>query len=245
MYRTIPTLAVALLALGAGVAVAAGGGPDAARGTAQGGLPQGDEPVKLDPADFTTKIDNPYWPMVPGSRWIYREGEQRIVVTVLRETRMVAGVEARVVHDIVREKGQLVEDTFDWYAQDKRGNIWYLGENTKEYENGRVSSTAGSWEYGVDGAQAGIIMAAKPKAGLHYRQEYLKGEAEDEGEVVSTSEHAKVPAGFFRDLLMTRDTTQLEPRRVEYKFYAKGVGEVVALSPGGDNEELIRYRRGG
>ena len=237
MHRTIPTLAVALIALGAGAAVAAVPGQS-------GGLPQGDEPVKLDPANFTTKIDNPYWPMAPGSRWVYREGEQRIVVTVLRKTRMVAGVEARVVHDVVRENGDLVEDTFDWYAQDRRGNLWYLGENTKEYENGRVSSTAGSWEYGVDGAQAGIIMPAKPRAGLHYRQEYLKGEAEDEGEVVSTNEHANVSAGFFRGVLMTRDTTRLEPRAVEYKFYAKGVGEVAALSPGGDNEELLRYRRG-
>jgi hypothetical protein len=237
MHRMIATLTVALIALGAGAAVAA-------KPKQGGGLPQGAEPVKLDPDDFTTKIDNPYWPMAPGSRWVYREGSQRIVVTVLRETRKVAGVEARVIHDVVRERGKLVEDTFDWYAQDRGGNIWYLGENTKEYENGRVSSTEGSWEYGVDGAQAGIIMPAKPRAGLQYRQEYLKGEAEDEAEVVSTKEHARVPAGFYRGLVMTRDTTALEPKGVEYKFYAKGVGEVVTLSPGGENEELIRYKRG-
>jgi len=237
MHRTIPMLAVALIALGAGVAVAAKPGQS-------GALPQGAEPVKLDPADFTTKIDNPYWPMAPGSRWVYSENEQRITVTVLRETRLVAGVRARVIHDVARENGRLVEDTFDWYAQDRRGNVWYLGEDTKEYENGRVSSTEGSWEYGVDGGQAGGIMPARPRPGLHYRQEHLEGQAEDRAEVIAVRQRAAVPAGVFGGLVMTRETTPLEPRALEYKFYAKGVGEVLTLSPGGDNEKLLRYRRG-
>ena len=146
--------------------------------SATGGLPQGREPVKLDPAEFTTRIDNPYWPMRVGTRWIYRETapdgtKQRVVVTDTPRTKRIAnGVTARVVHDVVTEKGKPVEVTDDWYAQDKAGNIWYLGEATKEYENGKFRSTEGSFEAGVDGAQAGVIMPAKPRPGMRYRQEY-------------------------------------------------------------------------
>src|SRR5687767_9732210 len=136
------------------------------------------------PADFTTKIDNPYWPMRPGSRWVYREidsegARQRVVVTVTRRTKLIAnGVTARVVHEVVSEKGELVEVTDDWYAQDRSGRIWYLGEDTTEYENGRAVSKEGSFEAGVDGARAGIIMPARPRAGMRYRQEYYRGHAE-------------------------------------------------------------------
>jgi hypothetical protein len=134
-------------------------------------LPQGSEPVKLDPAEFTTEIDNPYWPMSPGSRWVYREtdGEgnvQRVVVTVTDRTKRIAnGVEARVVRDVVSEDGEPVEITDDWYAQDADGNVWYLGERTAEYKNGEVVTRAGSFEAGVDGAQAGVMMPADPQGG--------------------------------------------------------------------------------
>ena len=131
--------------------------------------PQGSEPVKLDPADFTTRIDNRYWPMTPGTRWVYREdGEngrsQRVTVTVLHRTEKVAaGIRARVVHDVVRQGGRLVEDTYDWYAQDRERTIWYLGEDTSEHAAGGGSTREGSWEAGVDGAQAGVIMPAHPR----------------------------------------------------------------------------------
>ena len=134
-------------------------------------LPQGSEPVDLNPADFTTRIDNPYWPMAPGSRWVYRETDtegtkQRVVVTVTPRTKRIAnGVEARVVHDVVTQNGQLVEVTDDWYAQDSDGNVWYMGEDTAEYQNGKVTTTAGSFEAGVDGAQPGIIVPANPEVG--------------------------------------------------------------------------------
>jgi hypothetical protein len=111
-------------------------------------LPQGSETVTLDPAEFVPQIDNHYWPMAPGTRWVSREfdfeGSQRVTVTVLERTRDIEGIEATVVHDVVSERGELVENTFDWYAQDVCGNVWYLGENTKEYENGEVVSTARS-----------------------------------------------------------------------------------------------------
>ena len=162
--------------------------------------------MTLDPADFTTEITNQYWPMAPGDRWVYREtdgqgGEQKVVVTVTDRTKTIAGIEALVVHDVVTEDGELVEDTFDWYAQDADGNIWYLGEDTKEFENGEVKTTAGSWEHGVDGAQAGIVVPANPEPGLDYRQEYYAGEAEDAATVLSLDEWVEVPAGSYRDVL--------------------------------------------
>ena len=143
------------------------------------------------PDSFTTKIDNPYWPMWPGNRWVYRESDsegarQRVVVTVTRRTKLIAdGVRARVVHDVVREDGELVEVTDDWYAQDRRGRIWYLGEDTTEYENGRPVSKEGSFEAGVDGAHAGIIMLARPRVGMRYRQEFYEGHAEDRARIMS------------------------------------------------------------
>jgi hypothetical protein len=204
------------------------------------------------PDSFTTKIDNPYWPMRPGSRWLYRETDsegarQRVVVTVTRRTKLIAnGVRARVVHDVVREDGELVEVTDDWYAQDRRGRIWYLGEDTTEYENGEPVSKEGSFEAGVDSARAGIIMLARPRVGMRYRQEFYKGHAEDRARIMSLRERAEVPFGFFRPVLMTRDENPLEPRVLEYKFYARGVGPVLAVSVSGgsDREELVRFRRG-
>src|SRR3712207_4443508 len=150
----------------AATAIAACGGADDDRTSAKAdlnrGLPQGSEPSRLDPADFTTTIDNPWWPMKPGTRWVYREtdttgSEQKVVITVTDRTKTVAnGIEARVVRDVVSENGTPVEITDDWYAQDKAGNVWYLGEDTAEYENGKLANHNGSWEAGVDGAQPGI-----------------------------------------------------------------------------------------
>ena len=215
-------------------------------------LPQGAEHVEIDPADFTTEIDNPYWPMTPGTRWTYRETDEegtelKVVVEVTNETRKLAnGVTARVVHDLVTEDGEPVEDTLDWYAQDRAGNVWYMGEDTKEYENGKVKTTAGSWEAGKDGAEPGVIMPADPRPGMTYRQEQYAGEAEDRGEVLSLDEQAEVPAGHYTGVLLTKDFTPIEPKVLEYKLYAKGVGPVLVLSPsggGGGREELVKFER--
>lgn len=236
----------------AGAALVIGSAVVAAALAGTGGLPQGSERVVLDPADFSTTIDNPYWPMKPGTRWVYREtdpegGELRVVVRVTNQVKRIAnGVLARVVRDTVTEDGTLVEDTWDWYAQDRAGNIWYLGEYTKEYENGRLVGTAGSFEAGVDGAQAGIAMPARPRAGMKYRQEYYAGEAEDRAEVFSLGEQVEVPTGHFRDVVMTRDLNPLKPKILEYKFFARGVGPVLVLgvSGGSDREELVRFTKG-
>jgi hypothetical protein len=246
----VPILIVLLAAL-LGASCADGDSP--AEGvSAESDLPQGSEHVELDPSDFTTEIDNPYWPMTPGSRWVYREtdsegADQRVEVIVTDKTKKIAnGITARVVRDEVTEDGVPVEVTDDWYAQDSKGNIWYLGEETTEYEDGKPVSTEGSFEAGVDGAQAGIIMPAAPKPGMTYRQEYYKGEAEDKGEVVSAREQAEVPFGHFRNVVMTKDTNPLEPKILEFKFFARGVGPVLAVSVSGssDREELLTYTKG-
>jgi hypothetical protein len=242
----ILTVGATLALLGAGEAA----GGTAAQSPEQ--LPRGSEPVQLDPADFTTNIDNPWLPMRPGSRWVYRETEgrrstpQRVEVTVTNQTRVVAGITARVVLDVVTRRGRLVERTFDWYAQDRAGNVWYLGEQTQEYENGRPSTRAGSWETGVGGAQAGIIMPARPRRGLTYRQEYLEGEAEDAAQVLSLNEQVQTPLRHFPRAIMTKDFTPLSPRALEHKFYARGVGLVLVLgvSGGSAREELVRYEKG-
>lgn len=238
------------IAVGGLVAALAAAGVAGAADT--GALPQGSEPINLNPGDFSTRIDNPYWPMRPGSRWVYREtdsggADQRVVVTVTDKTKRIAnGITARVVRDVVTERGKPVEVTDDWYAQDRAGNVWYLGEATAEYENGKVKTTAGSFEAGVDGAQAGVILPAAPKVGMRYRQEYYAGKAEDRAEVFSLSEQAQVPFGHFTKVLMTRDLNPLKPKILEYKFYARGVGPVLAvgISGGSDREELVSYRKG-
>jgi hypothetical protein len=249
MRSTLVLLAVVSVA---GLVTSCGGDESSSAGTtAAEPIPTGSEAVELEPADFVAWIDNPYWPMAPGSRWTYREtagdgSVQHVVVTVTDRTKRIAGIDATVVHDVVSEEGEVAEDTFDWYAQDKAGNVWYLGEDTKEYENGKVKTTEGSWEAGVDGAQAGIVVLAQPKVGTAYRQEYYAGEAEDRGKVLSLDERAQVPFGSFDGLLMTADTTPLEPKVVEHKYYAKGVGPVltVSVSEGGDREELVAFRGG-
>ena len=205
--------------------------------------------MRLDPGQFTTRIDNRWWPMTPGSRWTYRETDgqgstQLVQVTVTGQTRTISGVQARVVHDVVTEDGQLVENTYDWYAQDDKGNVWYLGEDTKEYEGGKVVSTEGSWEAGVGGAQPGILLPADPRRDMAYRQEHHKGQAEDAARVLSLDMRAEVPAGSFDQLLTTQDSTPLEPKLLEHKFYAPGVGPVLAITVrgGSSREELVHFK---
>jgi hypothetical protein len=215
-------------------------------------LPQGSKPFELDPSEFTTEIDNPYWPMTPGSRWVYRETDaegsvSRVVVTVLDQTKMIAnGVEARIVHDQVTEDGEIKEDTFDWYAQDADGNLWYLGEDTTEYENGKPKTKEGSWEAGVDGAQAGIIMPADPQVGMTYREEYYKGHAEDGASIINLDGLAKVPYGRFDHCVQTRNFSGIEPNVIEEKLYARDVGVVleITVSGGSDRAELLSYTSG-
>ncbi len=247
--RTLAFLVVAIL--GGSIALSGCAGARNGQSSAErmASLPQGSAEVELDPAAFTTVIDNPYWPMSPGSRWTYRETDEEgnvvnVVVTVSSETKEIAsGVTAVIVRDTVTQDGELIEDTFDWYAQDADGNVWYLGEDTAEFENGEVTTTGGSFEAGVDGALPGIIMPADPQDGMRYRQEYYAGEAEDNGEVLSTEEQADVPFGHFTDVLLTKDTITIEPDVLEYKLYAPEVGPilVIGVSGGSGREELVSF----
>jgi hypothetical protein len=151
-----------------------------------------------------------------------------------------APVSTTVVHDVATEDGDVVEDTFDWYAQDTDGTVWYFGEDTKAYEDGEVS-TEGSWEAGVAGAQPGIIVTENPQVGDAYRQEFAAGVAEDRAEVLSLTAAVTVPYGSFENCLMTKDFSDLEPGIVEHKVFCPGVGQVSArtVEGGTDYEELV------
>ncbi len=181
-------------------------------------FPQGSEQVALDPSEFTTEIDNEWWPMTVGSRWVYREAEgggpaARVVVTVTPRTREIAnGVEARVVHDVVSVKGEPVEITDDWYAQDAEGNVWYLGEDTAEYENGKKVSTEGSFEAGVGGAEAGVIMPADPVPASPTGRSTSRARPRTAARSSPSARRwSATPAGSWDDVLMTRDLVPTEP----------------------------------
>ena len=193
----------------------------------------------IDPAEFTTKVDNEYFPLKPGTTFLYEGGKERDEFAVTHQTKKVMGVKCVVVNDKAWEDGKLIEKTYDWFAQDKEGNVWYFGEDTKEYENGEVVSTKGSWEAGVDGAKPGIIMQAHPKVGQTYRQEYYKGEAEDMAKVQSLNDSVTVPYGSFDHVLVTKEWTPLEPSYHEHKYYAPGVGQVY-----GGGSELVDVKTG-
>ncbi|HET6165858.1 MAG TPA: hypothetical protein VFE07_03455 [Marmoricola sp.] len=196
---------------------------------------------------FVDHVDHPYYPLPVGATWVYRgtssDGAEQVTVSVLPDTRVVDGVRATVVHDQSTLNGKLSEDTYDWFAQDDRGNVWYLGEATTAYDTDGSTSTEGSWEAGVHGASAGIVMPAKPRVGDRYQQEQQTGVAEDRGEILSLTASGKVPWGSFSDAVRTRDTTPLEPDDVEHKYYVKGVGDVLE-DEGDEHLELVSFTPG-
>ena len=200
----------------------------------------------IDPANFVAEINHPYFPLKPGTVYEYlgdNDGQQeKVVVEVLYDTKTIMGVICVVVTDTVWIDEVLVESTFDWYAQDKDGNVWYMGEDTKELENGEVVSTAGSWEGGIHGAQPGIIMLANPQVGDAYRQEYFAGEAEDMAQILSLSEALTIGFGSYDKVLVTKEWTPLEPGVAEQKYYAEGIGLVmVEVTEGGAGRvELVK-----
>jgi hypothetical protein len=226
----------AVLVLAAGLGGIALGMTGGATGTTQ----QAYAP-HINPSGFTTKIDNEYFPLKPGTTFVYQGNSggnaERDVMTVTHSTKRIMGVKCVVVDDRVWAHGKLTEKTFDYYAQDKKGNVWYFGEDSKAYENGKVS-TAGSWEAGKNGAKPGIIMQAHPKVGQSYRQEYYKGSAEDMAKVIDINGSAKVPYGSFDRVLVSKEWSPLEPGVVEHKYYAAGVGDVKEVTVKGPSETL-------
>lgn len=227
-----------------------GGHAKSNAGTTQESTMQASYSPSIKPSEFTSKIDNKYFPLKPGTTFVYRgktvdaiEGD---IVAVTTDIKNIMGVECVVVNDKVTEDGKLTEQTYDWYAQDKEGNVWYFGEDSKEYENGKVKSTEGSWEAGKHGAKPGIIMPASPKVGETYRQEYLKGVAEDMARPVKLDGSTTVPYGTFHNVLVTDEWTPLEKNVAEQKYYAPGVGNVLELATKGPKErlELIDVKHG-
>ncbi|HEX5135971.1 MAG TPA: hypothetical protein VFY93_03285 [Planctomycetota bacterium] len=198
----------------------------------------------VDPDDFTCRVDNKYFPLKPGTTYDYESSSgETEEVYVTCDTKEILGVTCVVVHDVVYdEDGEWIEDTYDWYAQDKCGNVWYFGEDSTERdpETGETD-TEGSWEAGVDGAEPGIIMLACPHKGDTYREEYYEGEAEDMAKVKSLHASASVEYGTFHHVLLTLNFTALEPDVLEKKYYAKGVGLVLEeeVKGGDDVNELV------
>jgi hypothetical protein len=202
------------------------------------------------PSAFVRTVDNKYFPLRPGTTLRYEgtaDGERATdTVTVTRRTKVVLGVKAVVVLDVATAGGKPSEKTYDWYAQDRRGNVWYLGEDSFDRKNGKWVRNDGSWQAGVDGAKAGIIMKGTPRVGDTYRQEYYKGHAEDVGRVLRTGIAVSTPYRSFRGALRTRDWSPLEPGVVELKYYARGIGEVKSrlVKGGPERMALVSVTRG-
>lgn len=202
------------------------------------------DPV-IDPANFVGRIDNPYFPLVPGTTFIYEgqtsQGVSRVEFAVTHTTRVILGVTCVEVHDSVFTDGALTEDTLDWFAQDKESNVWYFGENTAELVDGLITTIDGTFMAGVDGDKPGIIMKAHPAVGDFYRQEFSLGNAEDNAETLSLTESVTVPFGTFNHCLKSQETTPLEPDLLEDKFFAPGVGNVLTVDEvTGERVELIQ-----
>lgn len=234
--------AAALVVIAGGVAGSAAPASSAERTRAQ--APTAHAPSAPDPADFTAPVANPYFPLTPGLTVRLRghDGSERLRerVHVTHRTRTIQGIEVRVVTDVVhRVDGSLAERTTDWYAGDNDGNVWYFGERTATYdEHGRLESREGSWQAGRDGARAGLVMPADPRAPQAFRQEYYRRHAEDQAWVVGREAHVTVPAGRFRKVVHTLEWTRLEPDVVAAKFYARGVGIIRETDIAGGHETL-------
>jgi hypothetical protein len=196
----------------------------------------------IDPANFGRKIDNRYLPFKPGTRTVAKgvaengKAPQRDAQLVTDRKRKVDGVKCVVVRDTITSRGKPVERTFDWYTQDKQRNVWYFGENSKDYRHGHWVESDGSWEAGVHGAQPGVMMEAHPKRGDAYRQEYYRGHAEDQAKALGKTGRVKVPAGTYGHTIGTRETSRLEPGVVEKKWYAPGMGEIKSQDVKGSKE---------
>ena len=198
----------------------------------------------INPANFSTNITNPYFPLKPGTTFVYEgdtaDGREHVEVQVTRKTRTLLGVKCVEVRDTSTVDGEVVEDTLDWFTQDKAGNVWYFGEESKQYEDGVLVAVDGSWRAGVEDAKPGIVMKAKPAVGDVYRQEYAISEAEDMADVVALGRPVSVGRTAYRNALQTHEFSGLEPAASEQKFYVPNVGFVLVIDDEtGDRSELV------
>jgi len=219
-----------------------------ARGDICDALGEGPYDPEINPEDFVSGVDNPYFPLTPGTTLFYQNSEEDITIEVTHETKEILGVTCVEVRDTValRKNGQVVEDTQDWYAQDKDGNVWYFGEVARGFdEAGKLVTLDGSWEAGRDNAKPGIIMKADPQVSDVYRQEFFLGEAEDFAEVLSIDGSAEVPAASCNNAcIVTADSLPFEPDHIEHKYYALGIGLILEVnSDTGERVELVDITR--
>ena len=197
----------------------------------------------VDPANFVAKVDNRYFPLRPGRGFHYKgvqeDGKtpQRDDMVVTHRKKTILGVKSIVVRDSVSSRGRLIERTFDWYAQDKAGNVWYMGEDAREVKGGRLVKAGDSWEAGRGGAKPGIIMPGKPRVGDEYRQEYFPGHALDQARVLGSGGRVRVPAGSFEKTLLTVETSPIDPAH-ERKYYVAGLGDVKEQTVSGNHEQI-------
>jgi hypothetical protein len=208
-------------------------------------------PATLSPSDFVARVDNPWFPLEPGSVYRYTGVKDRMrmvdVVKVTAGTKPILGVRTTVIHDVVRVNGRPEEETYDYYAQDRHGNVWYFGEATKSFNSrGKTVSTEGSFQAGVDGERAGVLVPGHPRVGQVGRQEFSKGEAEDHFRVLDLNARISVPFVTSAHALRTREWTPLEPAVVDNKYYVRGVGLVGEISVKGPVEELrlVSFKKG-
>jgi hypothetical protein len=244
--RTSVAAGITTVALGALVVGVAGSVTDASRAPAcplPTFGPGADYHPQIDPANFSPNVNNPYFPLTPGTTLVYTgtkdDGNALDLTATTSRTAVMDGVTTRVVEDRLYIDNVLSERTSDYFAQDSCGNVWYFGEDTAELDaKGHVVSTEGSFHAGVDGAQPGVVMQAVPEVDREFRQEWYAGHAEDQFHVIRLKAPVKVPFGSFHDALRTEETTALEPDVVDNKYYVRGVGEVKEIAVKGATEEL-------
>jgi hypothetical protein len=197
---------------------------------------------KIDPAKFTGRITNRYFVLTPGTTRIMKGSKDGVPQThtthITRKTRTIMGVPCQVIKDVVTSNGATVEIAYDWYAQDDKGNVWYFGESTKDYDaKGVVISTKGSWEAGIDNAKPGIVMPAHPKPGPAFYQEFRPGVAEDKGRVLKVGQTVRTKAKTYHDAIVIRDSNPLDPTLVQHKWYVPDVGVVKSIRTGSSHTE--------
>jgi hypothetical protein len=241
--RRSTTCAIAFLAVVAAGCGSSGGSHGAATSASKLAPIHGRYSPSIDPSHFVSAVDNKYWPLTPGTAFHYRGTRGTTPQTddevVTHQKREILGIGATVVRDTVSERGRPVERTLDFYAQDDRGNVWYLGEDSFELKNGRFVKASDSWRSGVDGAKPGIIMPADPEAGDSYRQEYYPpGEALDQARVLGYRGPVTVPYRTFRRSLVTSEFSPLEPQ-TEQKYYVAGIGEILERVVKGHHEQFV------
>lgn len=244
--RALCGMALCLVMAACGDGLGGGGDDEASDSVTADGKPAPSLP-DVHKVQFVARVDHPYFPLFPGARWIYeartKTGVERQEAEVLRESHMVEGVAATVLHTIEYVDGAIIEESSDWFAQDDRGNVWGLGEDTCDFEHGQCANRSGSWQWGEKGALAGIVLPAEPTVdGQPFFHEFLSGYAQDVGEITALGKTVTVPAGVFSDCIEMRDTSQLRPTELEMKSFCRDVGLALKVE-GGIKVQLVELMR--